>query len=154
MTTTFVPATLQTYAEGVAAQIATLADSALNIAWIPTGSYGTAQVGIYMATVPSKPDKVIVLSPRQLAADPTLTDATYALQVRLRGTADPRVVWSLRDAVKAVILGRWPTTLPNGLEVRSVEYNGGTTLGQDASQRIEWSENFIHHVGDQRARPY
>jgi hypothetical protein len=146
--------TLQALAEGVAQQLAALADSAQHITWQSSGSYAAGTVGIYMASVPTTPDKIVTLSPRELTAHPTLVDAEYALQIRTRGTPDPRVVWALRDACRDVILGRWPTTLPNGLEIRSVDYAGGGAIGQDASLRWMWSDNFTYQLGEHRARPF
>jgi hypothetical protein len=146
--------TLRALAEGVAQRIAANADPLLNITWQATGKYTTGQRGIYLGKIPTDPDEIIALFPRQLTADPMLAESEYGLQVRMRSTPnDPRTVWTLVSAVRDVLLGVWPTTLPGGLYVRTVTYGGGTSLGLDDRNRTEWSENFLLAVGEHRARP-
>lgn len=146
--------TLQALAEGVAEQLAQLADPALAVAWQPSGVYTADHIGIYLTAVPTSPDRIIVLSPRQITADPTLADSIYGLQTRYRGTQDPRVVWAVRDAVRDVIAGRWPTVLPNGLHVQAVDFAGGGSLGYDDSSRLEYADNWTYRLGEHRARPF
>lgn len=146
--------TLQALAEGVAEQLAADADEALAVTWQADGVYTSGHLGIYLAAVPTSPDRIIVLSPRQLTADPTLADAVYGLQTRFRGTQDPRVVWAIRDAVRDVIAGRWPTVLPNGLPIQCVDYSGGGSLGMDSSSRWEWADNWTYRLGEHRAQPF
>lgn len=146
--------TLRALAEGVAQRLADEADPVLNIAWQASGKYTTGQRGIYLKKIPVDPDEIISLSPRQLAADPTLADSVYALQVRFRGTKDPRTVWAMVSAVRDVLLGRWPTVLPGDLPVSRVEFAGGTPLPADAADRETWSDNYTFFLGEHRAQPF
>jgi len=120
--------TLQLLAEGYAQQLANTVDPSLHVTYPATSN--AAQVGIYMAAVPTAPDQIIVLTPRPITEHPTLADAEYGLSTRYRGTTDIRTVWRIRDAVRAALAGRWPLTLPNGLEIRSIEFAGGSSLGR------------------------
>lgn len=147
--------TLRALAEGVAQRLATDCDPLLNIAWQPAGKYSTGQRGIYMGPkIPTSPDEVIILSPRQLSADPTQPDATYALQARYRGTTDPRTAWALASAVRDVLLGNFPTVLPGDFTVKTVTFAGGTALAADSAERAQWSDNYLFGVEEHRARPF
>lgn len=146
--------TTQALGEGAALLLAADCDPALGVAWDPEAGYTDGQVGIWLAVIPTRPDRMISLSPRQVTADPTLAESLYGLQVRVRGTRDPRVVWALRDGIRDVLLGRWPTVLPSGLQVRTVDFAGGTSLGQDDANRFQWSDNYVFGVGEHRARPF
>jgi hypothetical protein len=152
---TLVVNTLRALFDGVAQRLAADADPVLNIAWQASSKYAAGVRGIYPGPkLPTDPDEVIVLSPRQLTADPTLADSEYALNARFRGTPDPHTVWSLASAMRDVFLGRWSTVLPGGLVVRNVTFAGGTPLPPDDHQRAGWSDNYVFAVGEHRAQPF
>lgn len=155
MPTLISAASLLALGEGVAQRIATDADPALGIVWA-TGDYpADVRTPITLARMWPNPDRAIVLSPRRLTADSTLADTEYALQARFRAEpGDVAGLWALIDAVSGLLLGRWPTVLPNGLPIRSVTYAGGTPLPLDGNDRPEHSDNYVFGVSEDRARPF
>lgn len=147
--------TLRALFEGVAQRFAADADPVLNIAWQASGKYTAGQRGIYPGPrLPAEPDELILLSPRLLTADPTLSDSEYALQARFRGTVDPHTVWALASAMRDIFLGRFPTVLPGDLRVGTVTFGGGTPLPPDKHDRAGWSDNYVFGVGEHRAQPF
>jgi|ADGO01.1.fsa_nt_gi hypothetical protein len=70
--------------------------------WRPDGSaYGSDEVAIVIRSIPQAPDRLITLAP--YAVDGTglrgLADHQAAVQVRIRGTTDPRTCDETADAV-------------------------------------------------------
>lgn len=138
------------FVEGFAQLLAAKVDPSFNVDWQTTGKYATGKVGIFIAAVPTTPDTVITLTPTFSGADPTLSIDRGTLQIRYRAGADIRVLWALRDAVRYVLAGRFPMRLPTGVYVSSLVHASGLPLGQDASQRWSFSDNWSFAATDPR----
>ncbi len=121
--------------------------------WRADGAYlPTDPEPIVITAVPSAPDRVIVLTPYTVSDDGSLSDSVQGLQVRLRGTVDPRVVQGLADRVFDRLHGSHGVTLPGGLRLVIAERRSGTPLGTDGTGRHERSENY--HLTVWRPSPH
>ena len=125
--------------EGVAQWLAAAAVGT----WKTTGIYSASETGIILRTLPSTPDRVIVLATYPVSDDPSLSDTVTGLQVTTRWAgADPRPTDDLTDAVFDVIHGAHGVDLATGIRIVEAMHRSGTTLGQDANQRWRNSSNF------------
>lgn len=132
---------LAAYTTGFAQLLAERVDPALNVTW-RAGSYTAGELGIYLATVPTGPDRVIALTPTPTGAHPTLSSSDVLLQTRYRAGANVLDVWAIRDAVRAALTGLFPVELPTGVYVSALTFAYGGSLGQDDNQRWEWADNW------------
>ncbi|MEU8035710.1 minor capsid protein [Streptosporangium sp. NPDC049078] len=76
--------------------------------WKPTGTYTSGETAIVFGRLPTTPDRAIALAcygVDQGADDPVSTDGTQGVQLRLRGTTDPRVVDGIADTAFDVLQG-------------------------------------------------
>ncbi|MEU8821802.1 minor capsid protein [Actinoplanes sp. NPDC048796] len=109
--------------------------------WNPNGVYTDTEVGIAIRAVPPGPDRLITLATYPVTSEPGLADVTEGLQVRVRGTKDPRVVADLGDAVFDLLDSaeglNW-----GGVAVVQVFRQSYTSLGVDTSGRWEISHNY------------
>lgn len=119
--------------------------------WRPSGVYQADETGIVLGTVPTSPDRVIVLTGYDVDADPGLTDTVSAVQVRTRGGPDPRDVGDLADAVREALDGLQPGRLGT-VPVSLIWWQSGAVLGQDANRRHERSDNY--YLNAHRANPH
>jgi hypothetical protein len=101
--------------------------------WRDSGIYTAAEVGIVMQAIPSSPDPV--------SSIPGLADITQGLQVRVRGTQDPRVAQDLGDAIFDLLDSasglRW-----GGIPVVQVYRQSYASLGTDTGGRWQVSHNY------------
>lgn len=120
-----------------------LADGIEDAAWRPDGPpYTGDEVGILMRSVPAQPDRVITIAPYPVAS-PLLgmADIIQGVQIRCRGTTDPRDCEDLADAVFDLLDSAGRLTL-GGVAVVQVYRQSYTSLGQDGNGRWESSSNF------------
>lgn len=115
--------------------------------WDPTGTYTADQVGILIRAVPSTPDTVITLAPYVNAtAERGLGDLTTGVQLRFRGTTDPRVCEDLADEAFDLLDSSgfqvWGTP-PADIVIADVYRASYTSLGQDSNGRWEASHNYF-----------
>jgi hypothetical protein len=119
----------------------------------PTGAgYTTGQVGIVFDVVPAAPDKVLVLTVYGATDDPTLSDSELSLQVRVRGTRDPRTAYDLDDAAFDV-LQNLPRTALGGTTVEAAWRTSAAYMGVDSNGRHERVSNYrlrIHRPAPHR----
>jgi len=117
--------------------------------WRPTGAYTTADKWpVVITAVPASPDEVIVLTPYSVTDDFGTSDVVQGVQVRTRGTRDPRPVSDRNDAIYDALHGLAHVVL-NGVHIVSIERNSAAYLGVDANGRHEYTSNFYV----QAARP-
>lgn len=114
--------------------------------WRESGAYQPGEIGIYDRAIPQTPDTIITLAAYPVGSNlPGLADHLTAVQVRLRGTADPRVCDDLSDLIFDQLDGlcraRW-----NEIPIVEVWRQSYTPLGQDANNRFERSENYYVHA--------
>lgn len=116
-----------------------LADNGIGT-WNPTGAYTAAQVGIALETMPQAPSRAIGIW--QYGAGEASAVADYdevRVQVRVRGTADPRVSRAQAQAVYDLLHGDSFRTLPDGTVCESIlgTQGGPVSIGQDGNARHE-----------------
>ncbi len=112
-------------------------------AWRPDGTAHTAaETPIVIASVPTAPDRVVVLTSYHVEADAVGNEDVIGVQARTRGTSDPRVVEDLDDAVFSAWQGLHSRTLTGGVRVTLVDFNSGAYLGVDSNGRHERSANY------------
>lgn len=111
--------------------------------WKPAGIYTASETGIILRTLPSSPDRVIVLSTYAVADDPSLSDSVTGLQVITRwGGADPRLTDDLTDLVFDALHGAHGIDLVSGIRVVQALHRSGTSLGQDTNLRWRTASNY------------
>lgn len=111
--------------------------------WKDTGVYLVTDPNpIVMSAVPAAPDAVIVLSAYDVSSDPTQRHDLIGVQVRTRGTKDPRIVDALDDAVFDALQGLDDVTLSTGVRVLLAARQSSGPLGTDANGRHQRSSNY------------
>lgn len=108
-------------------------------------AYAASTPAIYFDQVPASPDRVIVLTPYGGVDSPTQPESEIALQVRVRGTKDPRTAYALDDAVFGA-LQNLPRTVMGGVTVVGCWRTSSAYLGADANGRHERTSNFAVRV--------
>lgn len=109
--------------------------------WNPSGTYAAGQTGIFLAVVPVAPDRSITLTEYGPLDQDGIGDVTQGLQIRCRGTKDPRVVMGIRDGIRDVLDGLAHIDL-GGVTVSQIFHLSGVALGQDSGDRHERSDNY------------
>lgn len=113
------------------------------------GTANTGTAAIVIIGLPQAPDRIICLTDYPVEDSPVLTDAVLGLQVRVRGTTDPRVAADLHDAVYNALHGLTGQTFNTGASaVNTVDMyrQSSTSLGPDVNGRWERSDNYyIRH---------
>jgi len=110
--------------------------------WRPTGVYTAGEVAIVYRAIPQTPDQVITLAAYPIGStNPGLADHDTAVQVRIRGTADPLVCDALADAVFDLLDSATGLSF-GGVRVPQMWRQSYTSLGQDTNNRWERSENY------------
>lgn len=118
-----------------------LADSQVGV-WRPTGPpYGPAETGIVIAAMPPAPDRVVCLTDYPVEDHISEADVTVGVQIRTRGTTDPRDVADLADAIYDLLHGATGMVL-GGVSVVQVYRQSYTRLGRDEADRFERSDNY------------
>lgn len=111
--------------------------------WEPSGQYPPGDAPpIFILSQPSAPDVAITLTSYGVSDAVEQADSVVGVQVRTRGTTDPRAVTDLDDAVFGTLHGASNLTLATGVLVLLIERRSSTSLGWDANRRHERSSNF------------
>lgn len=120
----------------------------------PTGAGGDC----FFEQMPSAPDEAVVLTIYDGGAesDSLLPYDEPRVQVRVRGTTDPRVSRRRCRAIRSALHGLGPVTLPDGTEViLAVCIQGDAAhMGADENRRHEHTANFrveVHNPTAHRA---
>lgn len=109
-----------------------------------TGSnYLPGDTALTFKNLPASPDRVVCLSPFGANSDhPEIPMGVQPVQVRVRGTSDPRDVDELADSVFAVLHGAINRTF-GSVHVVQVLRTSSIPLGMDdQSRRWERSDNY------------
>jgi hypothetical protein len=108
----------------------------------PAGSvYTASETAIVFGRLPTEPDRAIALAAYgvdQGADDPVNTDSTQGVQLRMRGTKDPRVVDEIADAAFDVLQGA--SLLAVG--VLQITRRINAPLGSDSNGRWERADSY------------
>ena len=126
--------------------------------WDPDGTYTTDTVGIYLKALPgteTDPDTALALTAYGVDDTPTWDEdtdggraVTIGVQVRARGTRDPRVVDDLTDATYRALHNATGLTLGTDtpLPVALIWRVSLADLGPDDEGRWETTQNFYAHT--------
>ncbi|MEU4332330.1 minor capsid protein [Nonomuraea dietziae] len=109
--------------------------------WKPAGGYISTDTAITFGRLPSTPDRAIALAAYgvdQFADDPVNTDGTQGVQLRLRGTTDPRVVDDIADRAFDALQG-WQNPAA-GILLCTRRINA--PMGVDGNQRWERADSY------------
>lgn len=109
--------------------------------WRATGAYVAPEVPIVLDVVPATPDQVIVLTPYSATDSPEMSDSELSLQIRVRGTKDPRTAYDLDDRAFEA-MQNLPRTVLGGITVVGAWRTSGGYLGVDGNARHERSSNY------------
>ncbi|MEU6756974.1 minor capsid protein [Streptomyces sp. NPDC046685] len=108
----------------------------------PTGVTGNC----FLESMPSTPDTAVTLT---IYDDGTEPDSLLGydeprMQVRTRGTTDPRTSRQLNARIRSALHGLGPVTLPNGVElILSVSLQSAPgSIGADENRRHEHTCNY------------
>lgn len=107
----------------------------------PAGPYTAGETAITFGRLPATPDRAIALAAYgvdQFADDPVNTDGTQGVQLRLRGTTDPRVVDQIADAAFDALQG-WQNPAA-GILLATRRINAA--MGVDGNQRWERADSY------------
>jgi hypothetical protein len=113
--------------------------------WRTTGAYTDGETAIVLGRTPEGPDRVIALASYPVDDDPQIPVSVLGVQVRCRGTADPRVADDLADSVFDLWHGAM-NVLVGDVRVVQILRQSSTPLGQDQSGRWERSDNYYFTV--------
>ncbi|MBG0560726.1 minor capsid protein [Actinoplanes aureus] len=109
--------------------------------WRTSGIYTAGETAIVIRAIPPSPDQLITLASYPVASAPGLADVTEGLQIRVRGTKDPRVASDIGDAIFDLLDSaeglRW-----GGIPIVQVWRQSYAPLGTDSSGRWEISHNY------------
>ncbi|MFD0886770.1 minor capsid protein [Streptosporangium algeriense] len=116
--------------------------------WRPDGPpYSAAETAIVFGRLPTEPDRAIALvcyGVDQDADDPVNTDSTIGVQLRVRGTTDPREVDRIADAAFGALQGWAAPAAGILLMTRRIQ----APMGTDGNGRWERADSYrllTHH---------
>lgn len=116
------------------------------VTYDPTGVSGDC----FIETMPSSPDEAVALTiyDDRVEPDSLLPYDEPRVQVRVRGTTDPRISRRRCAEIRSHLHGLGPTVLPDGTElVLSVCIQGAPgSMGADENRRHEHVANFRMEV--------
>lgn len=122
--------------------------------WSPDGAFSTEGPVVSLADVPTSPDRAVSLNGYVVQDDPAYADTTLAVQVRTRGTSDPRTLWDTANAVFDLLQGMGGVDL-GGVHVVECHRQSSANLGRDENRRWEQSDNYYLQVDyPTRHRPF
>lgn len=108
-----------------------------------SGAYESTETAIVVGQLPQEPDRVIALMCYPVEDDPALSDSIIGVRIRTRwGGLDLRAVQDLSDLIFKYLQGKHQFTLSTNVHVVYSERNSGGPIGQDTSNRWEWSDNY------------
>lgn len=126
--------------------------------WDPDGIYPTTTTGIYLKALPgteTSPDVALALTAYGVDDTPGWDEdadggrvVTIGVQVRARGTGDPRTVDDLTDAIYRALHGARDLTLGSDIPVAVtlIWRVSLADLGPDDEGRWETTSNFYAHT--------
>jgi len=122
--------------------------------WRPTGVYAATETGIVVKAMPPTPNRVIVISPYPVAESAHLSDLTLGLQLRCRGSKDPRDVDEMADDLRELLHGARGLVL-GPARIAHLWRQSHASTGVHANDRWTTSSNFYAqtaqataHAGD------
>lgn len=127
---------------GLAAHIA----ANTSATWRTSGAYTAGEIGIYDRAIPQTPDTILTLALYVVTAEASATaDVAAGVQVRIRGTEDPRICRDLGAEVFDLLDSSGRQFWGSGAQqvsIVDVFRQSQTSLGQDGNGRWEASHNY------------
>ena len=112
---------------------------------ITSCSFDTTGVSgnVFISTMPDKPDTVVMVSEYGSTSDDRNPFDDISVQVRVRGTRDPRVSYNIAKEIYDELHGLTNTVLiSDGTRiVKVVAQNTPIDIGRDDNLRHEWTVN-------------
>jgi hypothetical protein len=108
--------------------------------------YLDSETGIVFKAVNPKPDRIITMTAYQVSDNPTMPESRLGVQLRFRGTQDPRDVDDLGDSVYSILHGLTGVWF-NSVFAEQVLRQSSITLGQDAAKRWERADAYYVDAG-------
>lgn len=150
-------ATGDTFDSRIIAGLAQLLEGAGLGVWRDDGSaYDLAEVAIIDRDVPTLPDKIITLTdyPIDNAAD-GLADYELGVQIRVRGTTDPRVCRDLASEIYDLLEASGFQLLGSGAdEVAIVDIRRQSYTSQTSDPQGRWESSHNYYVAAMRPTAY
>lgn len=109
--------------------------------WRTTGPYTATEIGIAVGAAPQTPDRIITLTGYTVSDEVELPLSVIGVQVRTRGTTDPRSADNLADPVFDLLHNASRLTL-GGVYVSLIQRRSSAPMGRDANGRWERSDNY------------
>lgn len=110
--------------------------------WLPDGgAYADTDTALVMKALPQAPDRAIAVTAYSTVDDPRLPLGVVAVQLRSRGTSDPRDVDDIADAAFHELHAATHLDL-DGLRVVQALRQSVAQLGQDDTGRWQRSDNY------------
>ena len=99
---------------------------------------------VFISTLPNSPDTVVMVSEYGSISDDKNPFDDISVQVRVRGTRDPRVSYNIAKEIYDELHGLTNTVLiSDGTRiVKVVAQNTPIDIGRDDNLRHEWTVNF------------
>lgn len=99
---------------------------------------------VFISTMPNSPDTVVMVSEYGSISDDKNPFDDISVQVRVRGTRDPRVSYNIAKEIYDELHGLTNTVLiSDGTRiVKVVAQNTPIDIGRDDNLRHEWTVNF------------
>jgi len=111
--------------------------------WRASGAYTADEIAIVDRAIPQTPDRVITLTDYVVGGKPDgLADQVVGVQVRVRGTTDPRVCRDLGAEIFDLLDSSGRQTWGDDVSIVDVWRQSYTSLGQDGNSRWEASHNY------------
>lgn len=111
--------------------------------WDPSGVYpDDDRTAITLDMILPAPARLITITEYFVRSMPGLADVTAGVQIRVRGTKDPRVRRNISDAIRDELDGWAPREQLNGISVVQFVLSSGVTLGRDGNDRWQSSHNY------------
>lgn len=127
----------------IAAAIAANPDAEYNLTWKATGSYTTAESGIYIDVRSQNDGTQLVISDYPVVDDPTLSTSTVGIQFAITGSVKDT------DKIKDDIFNmfqNFPSGTLGNVRIVNAFRQSGANLGQDGSGRVSRTENYYFQV--------
>lgn len=120
---------------------------------ITSCSFDTTGVtgNVFISVMPASPDTCVMVSEYGGVADDKNPFSDINVQVRVRGTKDPRVSYNIAKEIFDELLGLTNTTLisSGSRVIKVIAQNTPIDIGRDDNGRHEWTVNFQIEVYDE-----
>ena len=98
---------------------------------------------LWPVKLPDTPNRGVAINVYDLTDDPALADSEKGLQFTLRSEADDVTdLWALEQQLNDQLLGRYPLTLPTGVDISTLVHTSSSSPQQDEKNRWRMTVNY------------